>query len=126
MQDRIRALSASTMIGDDVRNRTGEDLGTIEEIMLDVNSGRIAYAVLSFGGFLGLGDKLFAIPWQALTLDTEEHVFVLDISQEALEDAPGFDEDNWPNTMDGDNAWLVEVYDYYGYTPYWREKVYPS
>lgn len=116
----VRALSASTMIGDDVTNPAGEDLGNIEEIMLDVNSGRIAYAVLSFGGILGLGDKLFAIPWGALALDPEEHAFILDMSKETLENAPGFDKDDWPETLDGDDAWLVEVYDYYGHTPYWR------
>lgn len=116
----VRALSASTMIGDDVTNPAGEDLGNVEEIMLDINGGRIAYAVLSFGGFLGLGDKYFAVPWDALTVDTEEHAFILDVDKETLENAPGFDKDNWPQTVNGDDAWLVEVYDYYGYRPYWR------
>lgn len=120
MRSTVRALSASTMIGDDVRNRAGEDLGNVEEIMVDINSGRIAYAVLSFGGFLGLGDKLFAIPWAALGVDTEEHALVLDVDKETLENAPGFDKDNWPQTLNGDDAWLVEVYDYYGYAPYWH------
>lgn len=122
MRHTMRALSASTMIGNDVRNAAGEDLGSIEEIMIDVHSGRVAYAVLSFGGFLGLGDKHFAIPWDALSLDRDEHAFILDVDQETLENAPGFDEDNWPQTADGD-AWLLEVYDYYGYAPYWREGV---
>ncbi|MDX1688556.1 MAG: PRC-barrel domain-containing protein [Candidatus Promineifilaceae bacterium] len=120
MHSTVSALSASTLIGDDVRNRHGEDLGNVEEIMLDVNSGRIAYAVLSFGGFLGLGDKYFAIPWAALSVDTEEHALVLDVDKETLESAPGFDKDDWPQTLNGDDAWLVEVYDYYGYPPYWR------
>jgi sporulation protein YlmC with PRC-barrel domain len=116
----VRALSASTMIGDDVRSPAGEDLGHVEEIMIDTNGGRIAYVVLSFGGLLGLGDKLFAVPWSALTLDTEEHAFILDVDKETLEDAPGFDKDDWPKTLDGNNDWLVGVYDYYGYAPYWR------
>ncbi|MBZ0303832.1 MAG: PRC-barrel domain-containing protein, partial [Anaerolineae bacterium] len=60
-------LSATTLIGDGVKNSAGEDLGKLTEIMLDVESGRVAYAVLSFGGVLGLGNKLFAIPWEALT-----------------------------------------------------------
>src|SRR4051812_41628357 len=64
-----RVLSAATMIGDRVRNPAGEDLGKVEEIMIDVPSGRVAYAVVSFGGFLGIGDKLFAVPWRALTLN---------------------------------------------------------
>ncbi len=66
----MRVLSASTLTGDRVRNAAGEDLGKVEEIMLDVPGGRIAYAVLSFGGMLGIGDKLFAVPWSALRLDT--------------------------------------------------------
>lgn len=113
------ALSASTLEGNDVVNAAGEDLGSIEEIMLDVRNGRIAYAVLSFGGFLGIGDKLFAIPWDALTLDTERKRFVLNMDRETLENAPGFDKDNWPQTPSEDDTWLVEVYDYYGYEPYW-------
>jgi sporulation protein YlmC with PRC-barrel domain len=113
-------LSASTMIGDDVRNLEGEHLGELKELMIDVRTGRVAYAVLSFGGILGIGDKLFAIPWEALSLDNEDHAFVLDANKEMLEDAPGFDKDDWPDTLDDDDTWLVEVYDYYGYEPYWR------
>lgn len=111
-------LSATTMIGDGVRNPQGEDLGELEEIMLDVDTGQIAYAVLSFGGFLGIGDKLFAIPWEALTLLPDEHAFALDVTREQLENAPGFDKDDWPATID--REWMVEVYDYYGYAPYWE------
>lgn len=122
MHHTVRALSASTMIGDDVVNAAGENLGDIEEIMIDVHSGRVAYAVLSFGGFLGLGDKYFAVPWDALQLDADSHAFILDVNRETLEDAPGFDKDHWPQTEDGDDTWLVEVYDYYGYEPYWRER----
>jgi sporulation protein YlmC with PRC-barrel domain len=108
------------MIGDDVKNPAGEDLGKIEEIMIDVNSGRVAYAVLSFGGFLGIGDKLFAVPWGAITLDTVDEVFVLDVDEETLENAPGFDKDNWPKTTSDDDTWMVTVYEYYDRTPYWK------
>src|SRR4029450_13729436 len=73
-------MSASTLDGDTVVNSAGEDLGKIEDIMLDVTAGRIAYAVLSFGGFLGKGDKLFAIPWSALTLDAAEQRVILNIA----------------------------------------------
>jgi sporulation protein YlmC with PRC-barrel domain len=72
-------MGASTLGGDDVLNRQEKKLGTIEEIMLDVPTGRIAYAVLSSGGFLGIGDKLFAIPWRSLTLDPENKCFVVDV-----------------------------------------------
>lgn len=110
-------LSAGTLIGDNVRNYEGEDLGKLEEIMIDLDEGRVAYAVLSFGGFLGMGNKLFAIPWEALTVDTENEEIVLNVQKEVLENAPGFDKDNWPKTTD--RQWLVEVYSYYGYDPYW-------
>jgi len=113
-------LSASTIIGDRVRNPAGEELGEVKELMIDLTSGRIAYVVLTFGGFLGMGDKLFAIPWEALTLDTQDHAFILNISKEALENAPGFDKDNWPNTDGSNSQWLDTVYSYYGYRPYWR------
>ena len=113
-----RVLSASTLKGDDVVNRSGEDLGKIEDLMIDLDRGRIAYAVLSFGGFLGVGDKLFAIPWEALTIDTAQKRFVLNIRKELLERAPGFDKSDWPDMTDP--ACGVELYDYYGYKPYWN------
>lgn len=116
--DHPMVMSASTLIGDNVRNDRGEDLGKLEEIMLDLDSGCVAYAVLSFGGFLGLGDKLFAIPWDALIVDTDNEEIVLDVPQEKLENAPGFDKDNWPGS--GDREYLIEVYAYYDYEPYWE------
>ena len=117
MNEHTSVLSASTLIGDTVRNQQGEELGSLEEMMLDLDSGQVAYAVLSFGGFLGLGDKYFAIPWQAVSVDTENHEIVLDVSKEKLENAPGFDKDNWPSTVD--RSWVAEVHSYYGYDPYW-------
>ena len=81
-------MAASTLAGDDVLDASGDKLGTLNEIMLDVPSGRIAYAVLSSGGFLGIGDKLFAIPWRALTLDAENKCFRLDVSKDRMEEAP--------------------------------------
>jgi sporulation protein YlmC with PRC-barrel domain len=105
-------LSASTLIGDDVRNRAGESLGKVEEIMIDLSTGSIAYAVLSFGGFLGIGDKLFAVPWQAMDIDLDEHEFVLDVDEERLRNAPGFDKDHWPKTPDP--TFMEEMYTFYG------------
>jgi sporulation protein YlmC with PRC-barrel domain len=110
-------LSATTMVGDGVRNELGEDLGKVEEIMIDYTNGRIAYAVLSFGGFLGLGNKLFAVPWEALTLDTREHKFTLNVPKDKLERAPGFDKDNWPDMADP--TCRTGIYDYYGCGHYW-------
>jgi sporulation protein YlmC with PRC-barrel domain len=111
-------LSATTLIGDDVRNNSGEDLGKLEEIMLDLDEGRVAYAVLSFGGFLGVGDRLFAVPWEALQVDTQNKAIIFNVSKERLEQAPGFDKDNWPDTTD--REWLAKVHNFYGYDPYWQ------
>lgn len=119
MNNYPNVLSASTMIGDKVINAKGEDLGEVKELMIDLDNGRVSYAVLSFGGFLGVGDKLFAIPWEALTLDTEKHAFILNVEKELLENAPGFDKDKWPDTAQYETGWLVDVYEYYGYAPYW-------
>jgi sporulation protein YlmC with PRC-barrel domain len=112
-------VDAASLEGDEVVNANGDNLGRIEAIMLDVTSGRVAYAVLSFGGFLGMGSKLFAIPWSALTLDARQKRFVLDASRERLESAPGFDKDHWPSMAD--RAWATDVHDYYDATPYWDD-----
>ena len=112
-------MAASTLEGDRVVNEQHADLGKITDIMIDVPKGRVAYAVLSFGGFLGLGDKLFAVPWNALTLDTDHKCFVLSVDREVLEQAPGFDKDNWP-TM-ADERWATEVHTHYGVRPYWED-----
>ena len=79
-----KVLAADTLTGNKVVNPQKEDLGKIEHLMIDLASGRIAYAVLSFGGFLGMGDKLFAIPWSALTVDTVEKQFILNVDKELL------------------------------------------
>ena len=112
-------MDAATLTGDSVVNDAGDDLGKIEAIMLDVAAGRIAYAVLSFGGFLGMGNKLFAIPWSALTLDTDQKCFVLSVAKERLENAPGFDKDHWPAMAD--TTWATELHSYYETTPYWED-----
>jgi sporulation protein YlmC with PRC-barrel domain len=110
---RTQVLSAGSLIGTAVVNAAGESLGSIEEIMLHTDTGDVAYAVLSFGGFLGIGDKLFAVPWEALTIDSGRERIVLDVDRDRLEHAPGFDKDNWPLTAD--SAWMSEVHGYYGY-----------
>lgn len=111
-------MAASSLEGDKVISAMGNDLGTIKEIMVDVPRGRVAYAVLSVGGFLGTGDRLFAIPWHALTLNTDKKCFVLNIDEEQLKQAPGFDKDHWP-TM-ADYRWAEKVHSYYKTTPYWE------
>lgn len=95
-----RFLSASTLVGADVRNPQDESLGDLKDVMVDSTSGRIAYGIVSFGGVLGIGTKLFAIPWDAFRVDPERERLVLDISRDRLKDAPGFDSDHWPNFAD--------------------------
>ena len=109
-------MGAHTLTGNDVYNKDSEDLGDIKEIMLDMRSGRVSYAVLSFGGFLGMGDKLFAVPWSALKLDTANKRFTLDVNKERLASAPGFDKDQWPDMAD--STWEKSIHDYYGTKPY--------
>jgi hypothetical protein len=110
-------MAASTLEGNDVYNPAGESLGSIQEIMLDVPHGRVAYAVLSRGGILGIGDKLYAIPWSALTLDTDRKCFVLNVDKEVLKNADGFDKDNWPSMAD--ETWARGIHQYYNQPPYW-------
>lgn len=107
-------MGAGTLIGNDVCNGQDDDLGDIKEIMLDMRSGKVTYAVLSFGGFLGMGEKFFAVPWRAFKLDTENKRFVLNVDKDRLKDAPGFDKDNWPNMAD--QAWIDRIDSYYGVT----------
>jgi sporulation protein YlmC with PRC-barrel domain len=106
-----RLMGADTLNGNDVYNNDDEDLGDIKEIMLDVASGKIAYAVLSFGGILGMGEKLFAVPWKALKLDTVNKRFILDVSKDRLENAPGFDKDDWPDMTD--RSWADNIQNFY-------------
>ena len=115
-------MGADTLIGNDVYNSEDEKLGTIKEFMIDMSSGKISYAVLSFGGFLGVGDRLFAVPWQALQLDTEKKAFTLNVSKDKLKNAPGFDKDHWPSMAD--RSWVSDgvlmIYNVnYGYVGDW-------
>jgi sporulation protein YlmC with PRC-barrel domain len=112
-----RTLGAKSLVGDPVVDRAGNDIGRIEELMIDVATGRVAYAVLSFGGFLGVGDKLFAIPWSQLVVDEGRKRFVMDVAKETLKSAPGFDKDHWPDL--GDLEYANGIYRHYGATPYW-------
>ncbi|CAM2159348.1 PRC-barrel domain-containing protein (plasmid) [Pararobbsia alpina] len=112
-------MAAASLDGNKVLTSDGEHVGKISDIMLDVRSGRIAYAVLSEGGFLGMGSTLHAIPWGALTLDTEEKCFRVDIAAQRLKDDPGFDKDHWPSMADA--SWGTSMHTYYNRTPYWQD-----
>ncbi len=112
MRSEIRnVLSCSTLIGDAVENADGKKIGKLEEIMIDLESGNVAYAVLSFGGFFGIGDKLFAIPWRKLHIDQNHKCIVLNVSKERFKDMPGFDKNHWPDMTDP--KWQTNITEYY-------------
>jgi sporulation protein YlmC with PRC-barrel domain len=107
-----KIVSASTLAGYRVRSHENEDLGAVEEILIHPTTGRIAYAVLCFGGALGFGDRLFAIPWTLLALNAPDHTLILSWDRERLQGAPAFHQDEWPDF--GDEMWEREIRDYYG------------
>jgi sporulation protein YlmC with PRC-barrel domain len=106
-------LSSSSISSDSVVNAKGEDLGKIEDLMINLHDGTVEYAVLSFGGFLGMGDKYFAVPFNKLSVDQANKRMVLNVEKDRLKDAPGFDKDNWPDFAN-DNQFLQKVSSYYG------------
>ncbi|VWB12841.1 PRC-barrel domain-containing protein [Burkholderia lata] len=110
-------MAARTLEGDRVLTMDGDDIGQVTDIMLDVRSGRIAYAVVSSGGVQGLGDKLLAVPWNVLVLDVDRQCFVLPVATECVREAPGFDRTRWPAMADPD--WAEATHAYYGSSPYW-------
>lgn len=107
-------LSSSSITGTNVTNQKGDNLGEIKDLMIDTEAGTINYAVLSFGGFLGLGDKYFAIPFEAFDVNTTTEKFVLNVSKDRLENAPGFDKNDWPKT--NDTQYWDNLYNHYGVT----------
>lgn len=117
--EKYGVVLASKVIGEAVINRQNENLGKIHELVFDAKGGRIAYAVLSFGGFLGMGNKLFALPWAALEFSATENKLVLNTDKEKLKLAPGFDAAaKWPDFAD--RTWGNSIHSYYGYKPYWN------
>lgn len=107
-------MGAKTLTGDHVHNLQNEHLGEIKEFLLEMSTGKVAYAVMSSGGVLSLGEKLFAVPWEALTLDTANKRFTMNVSKERIENAPGFDTDDWPDMAD--QQWASDLHSYYGTT----------
>lgn len=97
MVNTTRHLSATSLIGDSIKNPQDESLGDLKELMIDLNNGSISYAVIAFGGIMGMGEKLFAVPWQSLSVNHADKCLILDVAKDRLKDAPGFDKDNWPD-----------------------------
>lgn len=113
-----RLIAGSHVSGTTVYNKAGEKLGSIEDVMIDKRSGRIAYAILSFGGFLGLGDKHHPLPWCTLTYDQRLGGYVVDLDRSVLEGAPAYGTEEaveWE-----DEAWNRRLHDYYKVEPYWN------
>ncbi|MBN9230088.1 MAG: photosystem reaction center subunit H [Legionella sp. 40-6] len=90
-------VKSGEITGVKVLNATHEDLGDIAEVVIDKLSGKVNYLVLDFGGFLGFGNKFFAVPWNRFHYDKNEDCFILDVDKQRLQDAPGFDKDHWPD-----------------------------
>lgn len=104
-------LSSDSLIGNEVKNFQGEKLGEIKDFMIDSTNGKVEYAVLDFGGFMNIGNKLFAVPMQALQLDTKEECYKINQPKARLETAEGFDQDNWPNMADP--KWRANINSFY-------------
>ena len=96
----LQILTATSVMQDTIVDPAGEKLGSIKDVMLDVREGKIEYIVMESGGFLGIGEKLFAIPFRLLQVDPKNHAFVLNQDKEVIKNAPGFDKDHWPGTND--------------------------
>jgi sporulation protein YlmC with PRC-barrel domain len=112
-----KLIAANQVQGTSVYDTKLEKLGSVEDVMIDKESGRIAYAVLSFGGFLGIGDRYYPLPWEKLSYNTEIGGYVVDIDPDVLQGAPSFSDQataSW-----NDDAWGRNVYAYYGVHPYW-------
>ena len=108
-----RLISSDKVEGTSVYDRQGTSLGSVQTVMIDKYSGQVAYAVMSFGGFLGIGERYHPLPWRALTYDTAQGGYVVDISREQLERAPSYGRDEAPWS---DPSYGRSVHDYYGVT----------
>jgi sporulation protein YlmC with PRC-barrel domain len=112
-------VPASKIIGEEVVNRQGEHVGKIDELVIDAAKNRVAYVVLSFGGFMGRGDKQFAMPWEAFEFSVTENKLILNVDKEKLKAAPAFEKgDKWPDFSN--RIWGESIYNYYNYVPPWK------
>ncbi len=119
MQRITRVKKASDLIGMEIKNRQDEDLGSVENLYVDPNESRVCYAVVSHGGWLGMGDELLAVPWESLNLNPDGDGLVLNISKDRLKNAPVASKKNSSDWTD--KEWIVSVYRFYDVEPYWEE-----
>lgn len=118
-----RRHRASKMIGTNVRDQAGERVGSIEDIVLD-RQGNVTYAVVSAGGFLGLGEKLFAVPWKSLSTQPGQDHYVMNVNKDQMRQAQGFDKDNWPDLAD--TRWQDSNRGFYGTAPAGAQRSSPT
>jgi sporulation protein YlmC with PRC-barrel domain len=124
MKQLPRFVPANRVERYDLVNEQGQDLGQVQNFVIDMVAGRIAFVIVSFGGFLGISDKWFAMPWGIMTLSTEKRKFVIDMPKNVLETAPGMNKDNWAEEINSD--WLAKCYLHYGLAPYWDSSSSPE
>ncbi|MBP2299586.1 PRC-barrel domain-containing protein [Azospirillum picis] len=110
-----RAMAADDLEDAKLRSPDGKDLGSISELVIDPGTGRVAYAVVELGGFLGIGEADFAVPWALFSASGDG--YVLNVPKDKLTNAPRFDDKNRPNM--NDRQWAMAVHTYYGVPPYW-------
>jgi sporulation protein YlmC with PRC-barrel domain len=108
----VQRLTATSIISDKLENSQGEELGTIDNLMINLSTGMVEYVVVEFGAFLGVGGKLFAIPFADLRIDPKKQMFIIDRDKDYLKDSPGFDKTHWPDT--NDHSYFENVRMYYG------------
>ena len=117
LDENAAVISASKVTGTNVYNTDGELLGEINDVMIDKRSGKIAYAVMSFGGLLGIGQRYHPLPWATLKYDTRQGGYVVGINADQLEGAPTYGANEVPAW--GDRAYETRIHDYYKAVPYW-------
>ena len=117
LDENATVISASKVTGTNVYNTDGDHLGEIYDVMLDKRSGKIAYAVMSFGGFLGIGERYHALPWSTLKYDTRQGGYVVGLTIDQLKGAPTYAANELPAW--GDRAYEARIHDYYKAVPYW-------
>jgi sporulation protein YlmC with PRC-barrel domain len=123
MKEQARFIPTSRLTQYDVINKKGQDMGQVQNFIVDMVAGRIAFVIVSFEGFLGISDKWFAMPWALMTWSVEHKKFILDMPKETLEKAPGMDKNKWPDQVNFE--FIAQTYAHFGVAPYW-DSDYPN
>jgi sporulation protein YlmC with PRC-barrel domain len=121
MEDTERFIPTTRLGNYDLVNAKGQDMGQVQNFVIDMQFGRVAFVIVAFGGILGLNDKWFALPWEIMTWSPEKHTFIVDMPQSVLEKAPGMNKDHWMDELNAD--WVARCYLHYGLAPYWKSNL---